>query len=101
MYTNRTQPQTSDHLEVRALEKMAAALCRHVELLWREARAAGNSATREAELHWQAFEERRDEAMRVARAGGGEPSPTRIAKLERLVEALEVSRDYFKTLSSV
>jgi hypothetical protein len=99
MYTNRGRPQAADLIEVRALEKMAAALCRHVELLWREAGAAGKPASREAELHRQAFEERRNEAMRLTRAGPSEPSSTRIAKLERLVEALEVSRAYFKTLS--
>jgi hypothetical protein len=99
MSLHRQRPPAPDQLEVRALEKMAAALCRQVGLLWREAQAAGRPATREAQLHWQAFEERRSEAMRLTRTSASEPSSARIAKLERLVEGLEVSRDYFKSLA--
>ena len=80
--------------------KMAAALCSHTELLWREAGKAGEPISREAALHRQAFEERRREAMRLTKAPGDEPSETRIARLERLIEALEVSRDYFRTLAA-
>lgn len=92
------RPSTAADLELRALEKMAAALCRHAELLWRQARASGIPLTREAELHRQAFEERREEAMRLSKSPPDEPSSTRIARLERLIEALEVSRAYFKSL---
>jgi len=99
MDTDERQLATMTHLELRALEKMAAALCRHAELLWREASEAGRPITREAALHRQAFEERRREAMRLTKACADEPSPLRIAKLERLIEALEVSRDYFKALA--
>ncbi|HEX6995678.1 MAG TPA: hypothetical protein VF339_16220 [Gammaproteobacteria bacterium] len=99
MPNGRDQRMTTADLELRALEKMTAALCRHIELLWRDA-AQGRSLGREAELHWQAFEERRKEAMRLAKASGGEPLASRIARLERLVEALEVSREYFKALAA-
>lgn len=99
MDTDRRESATATHLELRALEKMAAALCRHAELLWREASEAGRPITREAALHRQAFEERRREAMRLTKSGSEQSSPLRIAKLERLIEALEVSRDYFKTLA--
>lgn len=98
MQRNR-ESEVTDHLELRALEKMAAALCRHAELLWRDARNAGGPITREAELQWQAFEERRNEAMRLTKAGAGEPKSVRIARFERVVEALEVSREYFKALA--
>ena len=89
---------TTADLELRALQKMSAALCRHIELLWREATRDG-ALGREAELHWQAFEERRKEAMRLGKASSGESVASRIARLERLVEALEVSRAYFKALT--
>jgi|SRR5690554_3021802 hypothetical protein len=93
------EPAAISELELRALEKMAAALCRHCELLWRKAAAAERGPpSREAELHWAAFEERRKEAMRLRRTPTGEPSVLMVARLERLIEALEVSRDYFKTL---
>jgi len=94
------QPSTTAGLELRALEKMAAALCRHAELLWREAASVGEPIPREAMLHRQAFEERRREAMRLTKAPGNEPSALRIARLERLIEALEVSRSYFKALAA-
>lgn len=96
MRTQRDEPTAE--LELRALEKMAAALCRHCELLWREAATGGEPPTREAQLHWLAFEERRKEAMRLKRTPSAETSVSLIARLERLVEALEVSREYFKTL---
>lgn len=96
MRTQRDEPTAE--LELRALEKMAAALCRHCELLWRKAAADRGPPSREAELHWAAFEERRKEAMRLRRTPTGEPSVLMVARLERLIEALEVSRDYFKTL---
>ena len=74
---------------------MAAALCRHIELLHREARDAGEPATREEELQRRAFEERRRDAIALTRSPASEPVAGRIARFERLVEALEVSREYF------
>ena len=95
-----SRPHPSDittGLELRALEKMVAALCRHTELLRREAEAAGELGSREAELQRLAFEERRREAMRLMREVSPEPPSTRIGRLERVVEALEASRSYFKS----
>lgn len=97
MSTDGEQRNTTADLELRALEKMTAALCRHIELLWLNAARSGG-LDREAELHRQAFEERRKEAMRLVKTPGSEPIATRIARLERLIEALEVSRTYFKSL---
>src|SRR5690606_9957924 len=90
-------PDTTDGLALRALEKKLAAICRHPEPLSRGAEAAGGLGTREAELQRLAFEERRRDAMRVVREGSAEPHWTRIERLERLVEALEASRAYFKS----
>ena len=100
MSSSPEQPSNATRLELRALEKMAAALCRHAELLWCEAANADGPIPREAMLHRQAFEERRREAMRLTKAPGDEPSALRIARLERLIEALEVSRAYFKALAA-
>lgn len=90
-------PETTEGLELRALEKKAAAICRHTTLLCREAEAAGALGTREAELQRLAFEERRSEAMRLMRNGPPEPYWTRIERLERVVDALEASRAFFKS----
>src|SRR5690606_30462566 len=91
-------PDTTAHLELRALEKMIRALCRHGELLVRGARARGALESREGEFQLRAFEERRSEAGRLLDDAGTEPRSMRIGRLERLAEALECSRDYFKKL---
>lgn len=88
--------ETADRLELRALERMAATLCRHVEQLADEARARGRLETREAALQLEAFAERRAQAERLLRGDSGEPLRTRIARLEKTIEALDCSRTYFK-----
>jgi hypothetical protein len=92
---HRDEMETTAALELRALEKMVAALCRHTDLLARQAQAAGALGTREAQLQRLAFEERRREVVRIMKEPPAEPSSSRIARLERLVEALEISRAYF------
>lgn len=90
-------PDATRRMELRALEKMVRALCRHTEQLCREAEARGELDSREAELQLEAFAERRAEAaQQLLEAGNGESHPIRIARLEKLVEALECSRSYFR-----
>lgn len=89
-------PDATRRMELRALEKMIRALCRHTEQLSREAEARGRLESREAELQLEAFAERRADAAQLLEAGASEPHPIRIARLEKLVEALECSRAYFR-----
>jgi hypothetical protein len=91
----RIDPETV-RLEIRALERMVRALCRHTELLSRAARERGALDSREAQFQLQAFDERRNDAVRALEPGAREPDSMRIARLEKLVEALECSRAYFR-----
>lgn len=90
-------PDATRRMELRALEKMVRALCRHTEQLSREADARGELDSREAELQLEAFAERRGEAAQVLEPGAREPHALRVSRLEKLVEALECSRAYFRS----
>jgi hypothetical protein len=84
-------------LELNALERMIAVLCEATERLTREARTRGELTSREADLQLQAFAERRTEALALLKEPTHEPSQIRIARLERLVNALDCSRSYFRS----
>lgn len=88
-------PEVTERLELRALERMVRALCEYIELRAREARSHGELDSREAELQLEAFAERRSKALETLRGGVSEPAETRIARLERAIEALDCSRSYF------
>jgi hypothetical protein len=87
-------------LELRALEKMIDALCRHIEVLTSEERARGGLRSREAEFQLQAFAERRALALQTLQAHSSERREIRIERLERLIEALNCSRDYFRAVQA-
>jgi hypothetical protein len=91
---DRQDPETTARLELRALERMVDALCCDIEQWVEDTRR--RSACRETEFQLQAFVERRARALQFLRAPSGEPCETRIAQLERLVEALGCSRAYFR-----
>lgn len=95
----RQDVEITERLELRALEKMTSALCRHIELLTREARRRGRLASREDDFQLQAFDERRTQAEQLLESTA-EPNEMRIARLEQLVNALDCSRDYFRTADS-
>ncbi len=86
--------ENTARLELRALERMIGALCEHTERLARVTRTEAPS--READFQLQAFSERRTQALKLLAAQTGESYETRIARLEKLVEALDCSRDYFR-----
>ena len=87
--------ETTARLELRALERMVSVLCEHAELLSHEVRSQ-EASSRETELQLEAFEERRAQALEALRIRAGEPYETRITRLEKLVEALDCSRAYFR-----
>lgn len=89
-------PDTTAQLELRALERLIGALCEHTELLCRDARAYRGSKSREIELQLQVFDERRSQALEALETDRGEPCETRIARLQKLAEALDCSRAYFR-----
>lgn len=93
---NLQNPETTARLELRALEKMIGVLCEHTEKLSDDVRARGKGASRETDFQLQAFDERRMQALEVLSLQTREPCETRIARLEKLVEALDCSRTYFR-----
>jgi hypothetical protein len=88
--------EATARLELQALEKMIGALCQDTERLAREARSRGELGSREAEFQLEAFEERRTQAARVLNDAVREPHDIRVSRLEKIVEALDCSRSYFR-----
>lgn len=88
-------PEITARLELRALERMVSALCEHTELLSHDLRGREDTS-READLQLQAFEERRAQALEALRVRTGETCETRITRLQKMVEALDCSRAYFR-----
>lgn len=93
---DRHDSETTARLEARALERMIGALCRHIERLTAEARSRGRLRCREADLQLEVYGERRTQALELLKAAAREPHETRISRLERVVEALDCSRTYFR-----
>jgi len=92
---DRHDPET-ESLEARALEKMIRALCAQIEQLANAAGARGDLGSKEARFQLEAFAERRSQALHQLNDGAAEPHMTRVARLERFVEALDCSRAYFR-----
>jgi hypothetical protein len=90
--------QVLARLESRALEKMAHALCEHSRQLLAAARARGVLASREAKFQMDVFAERCAQAGELLQTVDVPVQETRIARLEKLVSALECSRGYFRGL---
>ena len=93
-----SDPDDTRRLELRALKKMVVALCEHTEQLADVACARGAIEAREARWQLQVFGARRDEAADLLARTSSEPDAIRIARFEKLVEALECSRAYFRRL---
>ena len=89
-------PETTAHLELIALEKMTGALCEYIERLTRNAPTRKRFESREADLQLRVFEERRTQALELLEVHSCEPRETRIARLQKAVEALDCSCDYFR-----
>lgn len=87
---------TTQRLEQRALERMLTAMCRQIDMACRKT-AGADTASREAALQHAAYLERRQQALSTAQSAASEPHHIRVARLERLVNALQCSRAYFCT----
>lgn len=87
--------ETTARLELHALERMVRVLCEHAELLSHEL-CAREEASRETELQLQALDERRAQALEALQVRTAETCEMRITRLEKLVEALDCSRAYFR-----
>ena len=96
--TLHRDPLILARLEARALEKMARALCEHSRQLLAAARARGALRSREANLQVEVFTERCAQAGELLQAIEVPVQESRIARLEKLVSALECSRGYFRGL---
>jgi len=93
---NQNNPETSAHLELRAIEKMIGALCEHIGNMICDARFHSKRASRERTLQLEVFAERRTQALQLLNTTTCEPHETRISRFEKLLEALECSRAYFR-----
>ena len=98
--TLEKDPLVLAYLEARALERMARALCEHSRQLLAAARARGVLGSREAGLQVEAFAERCAQAGELLQVVDAPARESRIARLEKLVNALECSRGYFRGLQS-
>lgn len=96
--TLRRDPDVLARLEMRALERMARALCEHSRQLLASAQDRGALRTREASFQVDVFAERCAQAGELLAAADAPVQESRIARLERLVNALECSRGYFRAL---
>jgi hypothetical protein len=81
--------------ELLAMENVARLLLRNVEQMMRTAGPDGLQS-REGRLQREVFEERRVQVMQLLDSPAGGPLESRLAKLARLVEALQFSRAYFR-----
>lgn len=96
--SDRFDDDHSARLEFEALVKMVSALCRDIDQLARDADARGALATREADMQSQAFAERREQARALLQTESTEPYEIQITRLEKMVDALSTSREFFRTL---
>ena len=96
--TLQRDPVVLARLEARALERMARALCEHSRQLLSAARERGALRSREANLQVEVFAERCAQAGELLQAPDAPVKESRIARLEKLVSALECSRGYFRGL---
>jgi hypothetical protein len=96
--TLQRDPLVLARLEARALERMAHALCEHSRQLLVAARARGALSSREANLQVEVFAERCTQAGELLQSVDAPVQESRIARLEKLVSALECSRGYFRGL---
>ncbi len=96
--TLQRDPVVLARLEARALERMAHALCEHSRQLLVAARARGALSSREANLQVEVFAERCTQAGELLQSVDVPVQESRIARLEKLVSALECSRGYFRDL---
>lgn len=93
-------PEATTRLELRALERMAEVLCEYVEQLANQIRQRGQSRSRETDLQLAVFVERRAAAERALASRLPEPAEIRIARLQKVVDALDCSRAFFNQIES-
>jgi hypothetical protein len=98
--TLQKDPMVLASLEARALERMARALCEHSRQLLAAARTRGALSSREANLQVEVFAERCTQAGELLGVADAPVQESRIARLEKLVNALECSRGYFRQLAA-
>lgn len=99
-HTLQEDPQVLASLEARALERMARALCEHSKQLLAAARTRGALGSREASLQVEVFAERCNQVGELLETDAAPVQESRLARLEKLVGALECSRGYFRQLAS-
>ena len=92
-------PAVTDEARLEALEHMLGVMCEYLTGLVEDTLDGAALQSREARLQLEAFEERRDRALDTLNNEQTGPLPVKIGKLEHLVEALECSWVYFRSLA--
>ncbi len=92
-------PEITEQDRLETLERMLGEMCARLTELIDEALDSESLESREARFQLEAFEERRSRALTSLDAKPRGPLPVKIGKLERLMEALECSWDYFSGLA--
>lgn len=90
----RSDTDTTQRLEQRALERMLTVMCTQIDQACRCIADTG-TASREVALQHAAYLERRQQALSVTKGAMNEPHHVRVARLERMVNALQCSRAFF------
>ncbi len=84
--------------ELRAQEQLARVLCTHIQHLVTAAHSRGVLQSREDRLQTEVFAERCEQVMRLLDTPTSGIDEPRMARLEKLIEALEFSRSYFRRI---
>ena len=92
-------PETTEQDRLETLERMLSEICERLTELVDEALDSESLESREARFQLEAFEERRKRALTSLDVRPRGALPVKIGKLERLMEALECSWDYFSGLA--
>jgi len=92
-------PEITEQDRLEALEQMLGVMCEYLTKLVEETLEREALESREARFQLEAFEERRNRALRFLNDEQYGPLPVKIGNLHRLVEALECSWVYFNGLA--
>jgi hypothetical protein len=93
--TLREDAEVTASLEQRALEKLARVLCSHTQQLASAAQSRGALNSREGGLQHEVFAERRAQLMRLLDSSAPAVDEPRMARLEKLIESIQFSRQFF------
>ena len=96
---HQQEPEATEQARLEALERMLGVMCDYLTELVEDRLEREALDSREARFQLEAFEERRNRALRFLAEEQPGPLAVKLGNLERLVEALECSWIYFDDLA--